>query len=67
MTNWHQPDMVRTNHAQFEVIHVEPSDIKLVAVSHSHPDHAGEHRNVCQRGLRAIYERAGRTNLKFLR
>jgi glyoxylase-like metal-dependent hydrolase (beta-lactamase superfamily II) len=27
--------------AQFEEIHVEPADIKLMAVSHSHPDHAG--------------------------
>jgi glyoxylase-like metal-dependent hydrolase (beta-lactamase superfamily II) len=34
--------------AQLEEIHVKPSDIKLMAVSHSHPDHAGEHRNVSQ-------------------
>jgi N-acyl homoserine lactone hydrolase len=27
--------------AQLEQIHVKPSDIKLMAVSHSHPDHAG--------------------------
>ena len=27
--------------AQLEEIHVTPSDIKLMAVSHSHPDHAG--------------------------
>ena len=27
--------------AQLEEIHVKPSDIKLMAVSHSHPDHAG--------------------------
>jgi len=27
--------------AQLEGIHVKPSDIKLMAVSHSHPDHAG--------------------------
>jgi N-acyl homoserine lactone hydrolase len=27
--------------AQFEEIHVKPSDIRLMAVSHSHPDHAG--------------------------
>ena len=27
--------------AQLEEIHVEPSDITLMAVSHSHPDHAG--------------------------
>jgi N-acyl homoserine lactone hydrolase len=27
--------------AQLEAIHVKPSDIKLMAVSHSHPDHAG--------------------------
>jgi N-acyl homoserine lactone hydrolase len=27
--------------AQLEDIHVMPSDIKLMAVSHSHPDHAG--------------------------
>jgi glyoxylase-like metal-dependent hydrolase (beta-lactamase superfamily II) len=27
--------------AQLEEIHIQPSDIKLMAVSHSHPDHAG--------------------------
>ena len=27
--------------AQLEELHVKPSDIKLMAVSHSHPDHAG--------------------------
>jgi glyoxylase-like metal-dependent hydrolase (beta-lactamase superfamily II) len=27
--------------AQLEEIHIKPSDIKLMAVSHSHPDHAG--------------------------
>jgi glyoxylase-like metal-dependent hydrolase (beta-lactamase superfamily II) len=27
--------------AQLEEIHVKPSDIKLMAVSHCHPDHAG--------------------------
>lgn len=27
--------------AQLEAIHIKPSDIKLIAVSHSHPDHAG--------------------------
>jgi N-acyl homoserine lactone hydrolase len=27
--------------AQLEQIHVKPSDIKMMAVSHSHPDHAG--------------------------
>jgi N-acyl homoserine lactone hydrolase len=27
--------------AQLEEIHVKPTDIKLMAVSHSHPDHAG--------------------------
>jgi len=27
--------------AQLEEIHVKPSDIELMAVSHSHPDHAG--------------------------
>ena len=27
--------------AQLEEIHVKPADIKLMAVSHSHPDHAG--------------------------
>jgi N-acyl homoserine lactone hydrolase len=27
--------------AQLEAIHIKPSDIKLMAVSHSHPDHAG--------------------------
>ncbi len=27
--------------AQLEEIHVKPSDIKMMAVSHSHPDHAG--------------------------
>jgi glyoxylase-like metal-dependent hydrolase (beta-lactamase superfamily II) len=27
--------------AQLELIHVKPADIELMAVSHSHPDHAG--------------------------
>ena len=27
--------------AQLKELHVKPSDIKLIAVSHSHPDHAG--------------------------
>ena len=35
---WHKPI---TLVAQLEEIHVKPSDIKLMAVSHSHPDHAG--------------------------
>ena len=37
MGTWHRPDMVQTNHwlvAQFERIHVEPSGIKAMAVSH---------------------------------
>jgi glyoxylase-like metal-dependent hydrolase (beta-lactamase superfamily II) len=35
---WRKP---LTLAAQLEQIHVRPSDIKLMAVSHSHPDHAG--------------------------
>jgi glyoxylase-like metal-dependent hydrolase (beta-lactamase superfamily II) len=35
---WRKP---RTLAAQLEEIHIRPADIKMVAVSHSHPDHAG--------------------------
>jgi glyoxylase-like metal-dependent hydrolase (beta-lactamase superfamily II) len=35
---WRKPI---TLSAQLEQIHIKPADIKLMAVSHSHPDHAG--------------------------
>jgi N-acyl homoserine lactone hydrolase len=38
MTHWKQP---QTLASQLEQLGVKPSDIKFVAVSHSHPDHIG--------------------------
>src|SRR5438067_1045161 len=38
MTHWRRP---KTLAAQLEQLGVKPSDIKYVAVSHSHPDHIG--------------------------
>jgi N-acyl homoserine lactone hydrolase len=37
-TTWHRP---KTLVAQLDSIGVKPSDIKAMAVSHTHPDHAG--------------------------
>jgi len=48
--------------AQLEQVHVAPSDIKLMAVSHSHPDHAGNIEvfpNALILVQRAEYEWAG--------
>src|SRR5215471_2742495 len=38
MTHWRRP---KTLAAQLEQLGVKPSDIKFVAISHSHPDHIG--------------------------
>jgi glyoxylase-like metal-dependent hydrolase (beta-lactamase superfamily II) len=38
MTHWRRP---KTLVSQLEQLGVKPSDVKLVAVSHSHPDHVG--------------------------
>ena len=66
MATWHRPNIVRTNHAQFELIHVEPSDIKLVAVSHTHPDHAGNIEMFATRPSRHLRE-GGQHEPQFLR
>jgi len=38
MTHWYRP---KTLASQLEALGVKPSDIKIVAVSHTHPDHSG--------------------------
>jgi glyoxylase-like metal-dependent hydrolase (beta-lactamase superfamily II) len=38
MTHWYRP---KTLASQLEALGVKPSDIKFVAVSHTHPDHSG--------------------------
>jgi N-acyl homoserine lactone hydrolase len=62
-THWKRPKTLRS---QLEQLGVKPSDIKYVAVSHSHPDHVGNVEMFAQTMLlvqKAEYEWPGANNV----